>query len=136
MLILVRMLGLNEEFTENFADVPATSYYYNAIGIAKAAGIAKGSGDNFMPDDTITRQDLITLAYRSFLNMGYISATEDYSSLDEFNDKNLIADYAVEAMASMVKAGIIKGSDGSVNPQGFATRAEVAVMCSRLLDLM
>ena len=30
----------------------------------------------------------------------------------------------------------IKGSDGKVNPKGYATRAEVAVMCARLLDLM
>ena len=40
-------------------------------------------------------------------------------------------------MASMVNAGIIKGSDnGGVNPKGNATRAEVAVMCARLVELM
>ena len=137
ILILVRMLGLEGEVTENFADVPVTSYYYNAIGIAKAAGIAKGDGENFRPEDTITRQDLITLAYRAFLAKGYIAAAEDRSSLDSFVDKDLIADYAADAMASMVKAGIIKGTDtGGVNPVGNATRAEVAVMCARLTALM
>ena len=137
ILILVRMLGLEGEVTENFADVHADSYYYNAIGIAKAAGIAKGDGENFRPEDTITRQDLITLAYRAFLAKGYITAAEDRSSLDGFVDKDLIADYAADAMASMVKAGIIKGSDnGGVNPVGNATRAEVAVMCARLVALM
>ena len=40
------------------------------------------------------------------------------------------------SMASMVKAGIIQGSNGNVNPKGFATRAEVAVMCARLVELM
>jgi hypothetical protein len=131
------MMGLEGEVAENFADVPADSYYYNAIGIAKAAGIAKGDGENFRPNDTITRQDLITLAYRAFLAKGYITAAEDRSGLDGFVDNDMIADYAADAMASMVKAGIIKGTDtGGVNPTGNATRAEVAVMCARLIALM
>ena len=136
ILILTRMLGVNNEFTENFADVPIGSYYYNAIGSAKAAGIATGDGTNFMPEDSITRQDLITLAYRAFESAGYITATEDTTSLDAFGDKDMIDDYAVSAMASMVKQGIIQGADGNVNPKGNATRAEVAVMCERLLRLM
>ena len=47
-----------------------------------------------------------------------------------------ISEYAKTAMASMVSAGIIKGSNGNVNPKGNATRAEVAVMCARLCELM
>lgn len=136
ILILVRMLGIKAEYTENFADVPADSYYAEAIGIAKAAGIAKGSGENFMPEATITRQDLITLAYRAFLAKGFIEETAETTPLDVFADKADISDYAVSAMASMVKAGIINGSDGKVNPKNNATRAEVAVMCARLLGLM
>lgn len=136
ILILTRMLGVDNAFTENFADVPADSYYYDAIGSAKAAGIASGDGVNYMPENPITRQDLITLAYRAFLGKGYIEEAEDFTSLDAFSDKGNISDYAMAPMASMVKAGIIQGSDGSVNPLGNATRAEVAVMCARLLDLM
>jgi len=136
ILILTRMLGINDEFTENFEDVPETAYYYDAIGKAKAAGIATGDGINFNPEASITRQDLITLAYRAFSIMGFIEETEDYSSLDAFGDKDSIAGYATAPMASMVSAGIIKGSDGNVNPLGNATRAEVAVMCARLLNLM
>ncbi len=136
ILILTRMLSINDAFTENFADVPASSYYYNAIGSAKASGIAQGSGENFMPQNTITRQDLITLAYRAFLAKGYITKTDDLTSLNAFADKDNISDYAMTAMASMVKAGIIQGSDGNVNPLGNATRAEVAVMCARLVALV
>ncbi|MDY5231871.1 MAG: S-layer homology domain-containing protein [Eubacteriales bacterium] len=136
ILILTRMLGVNNEFTENFADVPESAYYYQAIGSAKAAGIAQGSGENFMPENSIIRQDLITLAYRAFLAKGYITETTDLTSLDTFGDKDSISDYAKTSMASMVKAGIIQGSNGNVNPKGFATRAEVAVMCARLVELM
>ncbi len=136
ILILVRMLGIEGEVTDNFADVPEGSYYYEAIGIAKNAGIAKGSGDNFMPEETITRQDLITLAYRAFLEAGVIAETDDLSVLDQFGDKDEISEYALAPMASMVSAGVIKGSDGNVNPQGNATRAETAVMCARLFSMM
>ena len=136
ILILTRMLSVNNEFTENFADVPESAYYYNAVGSAKAAGIASGDGTSFMPEDSITRQDLITLAYRAFLAKGYIEETEDYTVLDAFADKDNISDYAAAPMASMVKAGIIQGSEGNVNPKGNATRAEVAVMCERLCGLM
>ena len=136
ILILTRMLSVNDTFTENFADVPESAYYYNAVGSAKAAGIAQGSGENFMPENSITRQDLITLAYRAFLAKGYITETTDLISLDTFGDKDSISDYAKTSMASMVKAGIIQGSNGNVNPKGFATRAEVAVMCARLVELM
>ena len=136
ILILTRMLSISDSFTENFADVPASSYYYNAIGAAKAAGIASGDGKSFMPENSITRQDLITLAYRAFLAKGYITETDDLTALDYFADKDKISDYAKTAMASMVKAGIIQGSDGNVNPLGNATRAEVAVMCARLVALM
>lgn len=136
ILILTRMLSVNDTFTENFADVPESAYYYNAVGSAKAAGIAQGSGENFMPENSITRQDLITLAYRAFLAKGYITETTDLTSLDAFGDKDSISDYAKTSMASMVKAGIIQGSNGNVNPKGFATRAEVAVMCARLVELM
>lgn len=136
MLILTRMLTINDAFTENFADVPVGSYYYDAIGSAKVAGIALGSGENFMPDNSITRQDLITLAYRAFLNAGYITEATDTTSLDVFADKDSISEYALTSMASMVAAGIIQGNDGNVNPLGNATRAEVAVMCARLVALM
>lgn len=136
MLILTRMLGINNEFTDNFADVAKDSYYYNAIGSAKSAGIAKGSGENFMPDNSITRQDLISLAYRAFAEKGFLNESEDLTALDAFADAGEIAEYAKSAMASMVKAGIIKGADGLVNPKGNATRAEVAVMCARMAEMM
>ncbi len=141
ILILVRMLGIDGEAADNFTDVPAESYYADAIAKARAAGIANGydNGDgtfSFKPEDTITRQDLITLAYRAFLAKGYITEATDTTSLDAFADKADISDYAVSAMASMVSGGIIQGSGGNVNSRNNATRAEVAVMCARLLAIM
>ncbi|MCD8181356.1 MAG: S-layer homology domain-containing protein [Firmicutes bacterium] len=136
IIILVNMLSIDDEYTENFTDVPEDSYYYDQIGKAKAAGVAQGYGDEFMPENSVTRQDLISLAYRAFLDAGYIEAVDDLSALDEFTDKDDVSDYAASAMAAMVQAGVIHGSDGQLNPKGNATRAETAVMCAALLELM
>lgn len=136
ILILTRMLGMSDVKENSFTDVSSSSYYYGAIGAAKKAGIANGDEGKFRPEDSITRQDLITLAYRAFLAKGYVVESADLTPLDVFADKAEIASYATAPLATMVKAGIIQGSDGKVNPKGNATRAEVAVMCARLIKLM
>ncbi|MCC8161540.1 MAG: S-layer homology domain-containing protein [Oscillospiraceae bacterium] len=136
IIILVNMLSIDNEYTENFSDVPEDSYYYDQIGKAKAAGVAQGYGEEFMPENSVTRQDLISLAYRAFLDAGYIEAVDDLTALDDFTDKDNVSDYAAAAMAAMVQAGVIHGSDGQLNPKGNATRAETAVMCAALLELM
>jgi len=42
----VKALGLEAEFTENFDDVSADKYYYEAVGIARSFGIVTGVGNN------------------------------------------------------------------------------------------
>ena len=57
----------------------------------------------------------------------------DESVLAQFADAAELSDYAKEAVASVVKAGIITGSNGRINPVAKATRAEIAVMLERVL---
>ena len=56
------------------------------------------------------------------------------SELDKFSDKSLVADYAVEGVASIVKEGLIIGSGGRLNPLGSTTRAEAAVFLYRIYN--
>ena len=52
-----------------------------------------------------------------------------------FVDSNDISDYAAEAVAAMVRAGILSGKpDGLFDPLGDATRAEVASMLQRFAE--
>ena len=52
-----------------------------------------------------------------------------------FRDDADIANYAKEAIEAFFKAGIINGKPGNVfDPQGEATRAEVAAMLRRFLE--
>ena len=138
VLMLDRMLGFNTSSNYLFEDVPADSYYASAIGRARYLGIINGYDyTHFGPEDPISRQDIITMAYRAFLKMGIISTSYNQAALEKYEDRGEIADYALEAMMTMTDKGIIIGNDQNrVNPEATATRAEIAVMCYRLRDLI
>jgi hypothetical protein len=135
-LMLARAYNINDEFTENFPDVPIGTYYYDAIGSAKIKGIAKGySEEEFRPNAFMQRQEMMALIDRTLQAIGKTLPRGDASDLDIFLDRDLISDYALDSVAALVKSGIIKGSDNKVNPLGYTTRAEMAVALYRLLNL-
>ena len=137
MLLIIRMLGLNSNVTENFSDVPADKYYYREIGIAKAFGITDGIGNNeFNPEGFISRQDMFVLAHRvmKMRNVHMQASTQD--DISDFSDYSLISDYALEAIASLVKNKMVTGSDNMINPLGLATRAETAVFINRQYSMI
>ncbi|MCC8122137.1 MAG: S-layer homology domain-containing protein [Oscillospiraceae bacterium] len=134
MLMLYRAYDLNAESFDNFADVPAGSYYYEAIGVAKARGIAQGNGTNFMPEDPISRQDIMTLLYRTANHLHWDLAAGSVTDLEGFTDTAEISAYATDAVATLVKAGIIQGSENAIHPLSDTTRAEMAVILARVME--
>lgn len=136
LYFLVRTLGVNARFDENFADLKGDAYYYREIGIAKKLGITNGTGNNrFSPDEPITRQDMLVLTGRALEMLKKLELEGTASDLDRFADKSLVADYAVESIASLVREGLIVGSGDRVNPLGKTTRAEAAVFLYRIYGL-
>lgn len=132
--MLVRAQKLNETIDSNFSDIPSTAYYYQAVGIAKKLGIATGKGDNlFMPKENISRQDMMVIISRAMKISGK-QLVGSASDLSGFKDSVKVTDYAVNAAAQLIKAGIIMGNDGKINPNGTATRAETAVILYRMLN--
>lgn len=118
---------------ENFADVLADAYYADAVLAARAIGIAAGDeNNNFNPSRTLTRQDAMVLLKRTLDRTGLQFAEGDLSG---FTDAAQVADYAVDSVGALVKAGIIGGSAGKLNPTAPVTRAEMAVMLYRALHL-
>lgn len=75
---------------------------------------------------TITREQLVTMLWRYNGNK-YVQA----DNLSRFNDSASVSWWAAEAVNWAVAAGIINGANGGLNPQGSATRAEVASILSR-----
>lgn len=136
ILMVVRALNLQAKFADNFLDVVKGSYYYDAIGVARALGIARGSGVSFNPDGNITREDMMVLVARALDVSGIKLEKAGEEHLAGYKDAPFISSYAREAVASLTKAGLIQGSGGAVNPKSLATRAEIAVILHRVLDSM
>ncbi|MBQ2613908.1 MAG: family 10 glycosylhydrolase [Clostridia bacterium] len=137
-VLLLRVLGKTATFEQNFADVPKSAYYYQEIGMAKALGIAGGIGDNkFSPETYIKRQDMATLAYRVLQGENALTAIPNTAVLNQFKDKDKIDFYSRDAMAACVSAGLMGGyGDGTINPQGNASRIEVAIFMHRVQKLL
>lgn len=134
ILMLYRAYDLKADFTENFSDVPESSYYYEAIGVAKALGIAQGQGDNkFNPDAFLTRQDAFVLVMRT---LEKVKVSLSKTTTIKFNDEAKISSYALEASKALAEAGIIKGdNNGNMNPTSSLTRIEMAVILYRILNI-
>ncbi len=137
-VLLLRVLGKTASFTDNFDDVYPDKYYYNEIGMAKALGIASGVGNNcFDPDAPIRRQDMATLAYRVLSSEGVLTSIPNTAILNKFSDANDIYFYAREAIAACVDAGLMSGyGDGTINPNAYASRVEVALFIYRISQLI
>ncbi len=140
MLIVIRILGLEEQkSSKNFDDVDESMYYYNALAVAKSYGYANGTGgNNFNPEGEISRQDLFVLTHRILVAQNIIksSGSDNTAVLETFTDNHNISDYAREAIAELISMGLVKGSSNMINPQGKATRAETAVFVERIYNLM
>ncbi|MCI7472864.1 MAG: S-layer homology domain-containing protein [Clostridiales bacterium] len=126
--ILWRLAGSPEpEAAPAFSDVAAGSWYTDAVAWASEKGIVTGYSDSvFAPDDTMTREQLATVLYRyvQYTGGGFQGAWAfplDYADADQ------VSAWAYEAMCWCTMKGIINGVGGNtLNPQGSATRAEVA----------
>jgi len=136
-MFLINALNLNKDgkFDGNFIDVDPNAEYAVEVAVGRKLGILKGvGGDMFNPETPITRQDLMVICARG-MRLAKEFAEADGTQLDAFSDKALIADYAKADMSAMVRDGIVLGNaDGTVNPLGNTTRAEAAVIMSRIVN--
>jgi len=134
ILMLYRSLGLKStNATSNFSDVAKESYYYEAIAVAKALGIAKGENGKFDPKETLTRQDAMVLVNRALAASGTVLTAGNSNDLKAFKDSSNISGYAYNSVATLVKAGIVNGSASKINPQSTVSRAEIAVILKRVI---
>ena len=100
-------------------------WYEKGMNWAKANGVSDGTN----PTVNITREQLVTMLYR------YAGSPAANGSLDGFSDAASVSAYAVNAMHWAVANGIVNGSNGKLNPQDNATRAEVAAILMRFCEM-
>ena len=77
----------------------------------------------------ITREQAVTMLYR------YAGSPTANGKLDNFSDSASVSSYAENAMQWAVANGIVNGSNGKLNPQNNATRAEVAAILMRFCEM-
>jgi hypothetical protein len=98
-------------------------------------GVKEGVTDGTNPNGDITREQLVTMLYRYAKLRGYdVSATTE---LDKFDDADKVSGWALEAVQWAVATGLIAGrTPTTLAPDGNATRAEVATILQRFLELV
>ena len=90
------------------------TWYEKGMNWAKAKGVSDGTN----PNANITREQLVTMMYR------YAGSPKADGKLDSFSDAASVSTYAADAMQWAVANGIVNGSNGKLNPQNNATRAQ------------
>lgn len=111
-----------------FDDVPASEYYASRINWATENGIVSGlGGGKFGPNNSVTREQAATMLYNYAKRTGN-DTSYSASVYNSFPDTSAVSSYAVEPLKWATSQGIINGSDGKLNPQGTATRAQIAAI--------
>ena len=114
-----------ESRTMPFTDVPADSYYYDAVLWAVENGITKGtSSTTFSPDNTCTRAQIVTFLWRS-------EQSPAAGSSNPFTDVSADAYYA-DAVLWAVKEAITTGTTRTTfSPDAECTRAQIVTFLWR-----
>ena len=117
-----------------FTDVADGDWYADAVNWAASEGIVVGFEDNtFRPNDPITREQLAAI----FCNYAEWKGMDSSSRADlsSYNDAASVSSWAAETVQWAVAEGLISGMPGNLlEPQGSATRAQVAAILERFLE--
>ena len=102
----------------------------NWVTTARSWAMAEGVSDGTDPNSLITREQLATMLYRY---AGSPAVTGN--GISAFTDAASVSSWAVDAMNWALEQGIITGmGDGTLSPQGTATRAQAAAMLMRFVE--
>jgi hypothetical protein len=135
MTIFSRLLNLVETADiSKITDVASDAWYAQWIEKGYAYKIINGTSDTtFDPDGSITREQFFSIFARA---MG-IPGTDKLAEGKTFTDLDDVSSWFVEegTVYAMINAGYLNGyPDGSLQPKGNITRAEVAQVLANAID--
>ncbi|RXZ83829.1 hypothetical protein EBB07_05480 [Paenibacillaceae bacterium] len=135
--LLNRALGIfYSGSASHFSDVRGQWYVADVV-TAYQNGLITGYNDGtFRPNESITREELAVMIARALSFVGdapLIQPTRDWQPVDVDD----ISPWAREAVNQAIRLNILHGDEkGLVRPQAATTRAEMAVMLSRMLQTL
>ena len=132
-MVIYRMAGKPDASNLRcpFTDLTA-NWYKDAVIWCYNNGVVNGtSATTFDPESSITREQMVAMLYR------YSGDTvKNTDAVKAFSDATNISEYAVPAVAWAVQNSIVNGmGDGTFAPQGNSTRAQLAAVLSRYMEL-
>ena len=132
--MLARMENVTSAADAGFTDVDASDWYATAVNWAAANDIANGiSDDTFAPNDPITREQLAAMLMKYAQWKG--QDTTARADLSHYSDAESISSWANDVLSWAVAEGLLAGvTDDQLQPQGQATRAQVAAIMQRFLE--
>ena len=120
--------------TEDFTDVDASTWCYDALLWASRNGIVNGFDDGtFRANAVVTRQQLVAILYRYAQYMGYDTSAS--ASLAGFVDAGSV--WAVEPMEWALAEGVLAGTSATtLSPNGSANRGQAATFLMRFMNTL
>ncbi|MCR8657026.1 endo-alpha-N-acetylgalactosaminidase family protein [Paenibacillus endoradicis] len=138
--MLTRAFGLEASGSTSFKDVVEDKWYSDSVIAATEAGLFKGyEGNLFGPTNLLTRQEMAVIIVRALEMKGKLPVGSDNidKTLAKYKDADQAAVWSKQAFAISIELGLIQGTpDMKLNPKENLTRAEAAVLLSRLLKYL
>ncbi len=132
--MLARLEGVTSAPDAGFSDVNASDWYATAVNWAASAGVVNGFEDNtFRANDPITREQMAAILYNYADYKGMDTSAR--ADLSGYSDADAISSWATEVLAWANAEGYVNGMTATtLDPQGSATRAQVAAIFERFLE--
>jgi hypothetical protein len=122
---------------EAFADVNSGDWFYSYVETGFKYGLVQGDAAGFRPNDKVTREEMIVMVYRALSFNKPDEAASERELLQSYRDAELVSEWAKEAIAFGIGHGLIDGfEDGSLQPQGEASRGQAAAVILRTMNLL
>ncbi len=129
--------GITAAAGEAYPDVAADAWFANTVATAKSLGLIDANmtlDGNFYPDKNITREEMTSVIVKLYESKKGAAAAGDVAG---FSDNATFSAWTRDSIGKAVALGVVTGNpDGTFNALGNATRAEAAVIFSRLLKLL
>lgn len=115
-----------------YSDVNDGDWFKEYVDIASQNGIVSGYPDGtFLPNAKITREEMCVMLARA------LKSYELETKENTFADRAQMGDWAIESIDLLSANGVIVGKENNLfAPKDYATRAESAVVISRVLEII
>ncbi len=135
------VMGMNleqKDYTGGFSDIASGDWHAKYVQAAVEAGLFKGNTDGtFLPDKTITRQEMASVAARAAVKLDKVSEqklAKFVMDKSAYADKSEVAEWAGSSVAWLEAEGVFVDITGdNFEPAKNVNRAEAAVVVFRTL---